>query len=146
MEDLENKRLSFGYEDTDKKIEIELYGLVFEITNLENVEELEKIDRSNINEVEAQIEKVLGNGAVEKINEKRIKDGYKKLDLNIELSILGCIFEAYAKSITGSFTGRILNTINSVNKDMSNFGNREERRSYNRGQYNRGKRRKYRRY
>ena len=28
-----NKRISFGYEDTDSKIEIDLYGIVFEINN-----------------------------------------------------------------------------------------------------------------
>lgn len=143
MDNLENKRLSFGYEDTDKKIEVELYGLVFEISNLENVEELESIDRSNVNEVEAQLEKILGYGAVEKINNKRLNDGYKKLDLSIELNILGCIFEAYAKSITGNFTGKLLNTIHDVNKNMSNFGNEEEKRNYNRNRYNR---RGYRRY
>lgn len=143
MDNLENKRLSFGYEDTDKKIEVELYGLVFEISNLENVEELESMDRNNVNEVEAQLEKILGYGAVEKINNKRLNDGYKKLDLSIELNILGCIFEAYAKSITGNFTGKLLNTIHDVNKNMSNFGNEEERRNYNRNRYNR---RGYRRY
>lgn len=143
MDNLENKRLSFGYKDTDKKIEVELYGLVFEISNLENVEELESIDRSNVNEVEAQLEKILGYGAVEKINNKRLNDGYKKLDLSIELNILGCIFEAYAKSITGNFTGKLLNTIHDVNKNMSNFGNEEEKRNYNRNRYNR---RGYRRY
>lgn len=137
MDNLENKRLSFGYEDTDKKIEVELYGLVFEISNLENVEELESMDRNNVNEVEAQLEKILGYGAVEKINNKRLNDGYKKLDLSIELNILGCIFEAYAKSITGNFTGKLLNTIHDVNKNMSNFGNEEERRNYNRNRYNR---------
>lgn len=143
MDNLENKRLSFGYEDTDKKIEVELYGLVFEISNLENVEELESIDRSNVNEVEAQLEKILGYGAVEKINNKRLNDGYKKLDLSIELNILGCVFEAYAKSITGNFTGKLLNTIHDVNKNMNNLGNEEERRNYNRNRYNR---RGYRRY
>lgn len=143
MDNLENKRLSFGYEDTDKKIEVDLYGLIFEISNLENVEELENIDRNNVNEVEAQLEKILGYGAVEKINNKRLNDGYKKLDLSIELNILGCVFEAYAKSITGNFTGRLLNTIHDVNKNMSNFGNEEDRRNYNRNRYNR---RGYRRY
>lgn len=145
MENLEDGRLSFGYEDTDRKIEISLYGLVFEISNLENVEELENIDRNDVNVVEAQLEKILGSGAVERINDKRIRDGYKKLDLSIELSILGCIFEAYAKSVTGNFTGRVLNTIKDVNEDMKELGNREERRDYNRGRYSRG-RRGYRRY
>lgn len=148
---MENKRLKFGYEDTDKKIEIELYGLVFEINNLDNLEELENLDAENGNAVEAQLEKILGKGAIEKINNKRINDGYKKLDLNAELSILGCIFEAYAKSMTGNVLERATNAVNSINKDIdkANIGNREQRRNYNRNNSRnnyRGNRRNNRRY
>ena len=52
-----NNRMSFGYQDTDKKIEIELYGLVFEIKNLSNdkIEEFRNFD-GNLSEVEKQIE------------------------------------------------------------------------------------------
>lgn len=130
MED--KKVLSFGYEDTDKSIEIELYGLVFEIKNLDNIEELKKLDKNNSNVIEAQLEKILGEGSIEKINRKRISDGYKELDLNIELNILGCIFETYAKSMTGSVIGRVTKAVDNINKDMNNNMNREQRRSYNR--------------
>ena len=51
------KRLSFGYEDTDKKVEIELYGLVFEIKNMSSVEELENIDRNDKSVLNMQINK-----------------------------------------------------------------------------------------
>lgn len=148
---MENKRLKFGYEDTDKSIEIDLYGLVFEIKNLDNLEELEKLDRNDSNVIEAQLEKILGNGAIEKINNKRESDGYKKLDLNIELNILGCIFETYAKSMTGNVLGRVTNAVDDINRDIEkanttnefNRTNREYRKNYNRNQY-RG--RNYRRY
>lgn len=151
MED--KKRLSFGYEDTDKSIEIDLYGLVFEIKNLDNLEELENLDKNDSNVIETQLEKILGKGAIEKINNKRLNDGYNKLDLNIELNILGCIFEAYAKSMTGNVLGRVENTVNDINKNMEranntngfNGTNREYRRNYNRNQY-RGNRGNYRRY
>lgn len=148
MENLENKRLSFGYEDTDKKIEIELYGLVFEISNLDSVEELRNLDKDNINVIEAQIEKVLGEGAVDKINKKRLSDGYCELDLNIELNILGCIFETYAKSMTDNVLGKVTNAIDDMDYKVNNVTNinREQRRNYNRN--NRGYRgnRNYRRY
>lgn len=147
------ERLSFGYEDTDKSIEIDLYGLVFEIKNLDNLEELENLDKNDSNVIEAQLEKILGKGSIEKINNKRLSDGYQKLDLNIELNILGCIFEAYAKSMTGSVLGRVQNTVNDINKDMekvnhtNNFNNTNTyyRRNYNSNQY-RGNRRNYRRF
>lgn len=147
MED--KKRLSFGYEDTDKSIEIDLYGLVFEIKNLDNIKKLKDLDRNDNNVIEAQLERILGKGAVDKINRKRVSDGYKELDLNIELNILGCIFETYAKSMTGNVIGRVTNAVNDINKDINkdiNINmNREQRRNYNRNQY-RGNRRNYRRY
>ena len=127
-----NKRISFGYEDTDSKIEIDLYGIVFEINNLDSIDELKNIDQENENVIEAQLEKILGKGAIEKINRKRVSDGYKELDLNIELNILGCVFETYAKGTAGNVLGRITNAVEDINKDMSNTMNREQRRNYNR--------------
>lgn len=143
MED--KKRLSFGYEDTDKSIEIELYGLVFEIKNLDNMKELENLDTNNINVIEAQLEKILGEGSIDKINKKRVSDGYKKLDLNIELGILGCVFETYAKSMTGNVLGRVTKAVDDINKDINTNMNREQRRNYNRNN-NYRRNRNYRRY
>lgn len=130
---MENKkRLSFSYEDTDRSIEINLYGLVFEIKNLNNINELENLDRNDSNVIEAQLEKILGTGSIEKINRKRVSDGYKELNLNIELNILGCIFETYAKSMTGNVLGRVTKTVDDINKDINSNMNRERRRIYNR--------------
>ena len=147
MED--KKRLSFGYEDTDKSIEIELYGLVFEINNLDNIEDLKDLDRNNNNIVEAQLERILGKGAIDKINRKRVSDGYKELDLNIELNILGCILETYAKATSGNIVDRVTKTVDDINKDINSNMNRGQRRNYNRN-YNknqyRGNKRNYRRY
>lgn len=142
----DKKRLSFGYEDTDKSIEIELYGLDFEINNLDNIEELESLDRNNENIIEAQLEKILGAGSIEKINRKRVSDGYKKLDLNIELNILGCIFETYAKSMSGSVLGRVTKAVDDINKDINNNINREQRRNYNKNHNRNRRNRNYRRY
>ena len=127
-----NKRISFGYKDKDSNREIDLYGIVFEINNLDSIDELKNIDQENENVIEAQLEKILGKGAIEKINRKRVSDGYKELDLNIELNILGCIFEAYAKGTAGNVLGRVTNAVEDINKDMSNTMNREQRRNYNR--------------
>lgn len=146
---MNNKKvLSFGYEDTDKKLEIELYGLVFEIRNLNSIEELENLDRNNFDSIEIELEKILGKGSIEKINNKRRKDGYQDLDINIELNILGCIMETYAKSMTNNTLGRVLDSVNDMNKDIDNVinnnFNRNQRRNFNRNQY-RGNR-NYRRY
>lgn len=127
-----NKRVSFGYEDTDSKIEVDFYGIVFEINNLDSIDKLKSLDQNNEDVIEAQLEKILGKGAIEKINRKRVSDGYKELDLNIELNMLGCIFEAYAKGTAGNVLGRVTNAVEDINKDMSNTMNREQRRNYNR--------------
>lgn len=143
---MENRKLSFGYEDTDKKIEMNLYGLDFEIKNLDSVEEFKKLDRNDNNAIEAQLEKILGEGAIDKINKKRLSDGYSELDLSIELNILGCIFETYAKSMTDNVLGKVTNAIDEMDNKVNNVTNinREQRRNYNRN--NRGYRRNYRRY
>lgn len=140
---MENKVMKFGYDDTDKKIEIDLYGLVFEINNLDDLEEIENLDKNDNNQIEKQLKKILGNDAIDKINNKRVSDGYKKLDLNIELNILGCIFETYSKSTTGNILGRVKNTVNDINKDIERV-NMEQKRNYKK-QF-RGNRRNYRRY
>lgn len=140
-----NKRVSFGYEDTDSKIEVDFYGIVFEINNLNSIDEIKNLDEDNENVIEAQLEKILGKGAIEKINRKRVSDGYKELDLNIELNMLGCIFEAYAKGTAGNVLGKVTNAIKDIKKDINSDMNREQRRSYNRNQY-RVNRRGYRRY
>lgn len=139
---MENKRISFGYEDTDKKIEVDFYGLTFEINNLDGIGELKKLDQDNEDVIEAQLEKILGKGAIEKINRKRVSDGYKELDLNIELNMLGCIFEAYVKGTTNSVLGRVTKVTDDINKDMGNIMNREQRRSYNRTNYNKNRNRR----
>ena len=142
MED--NKLMKIGYEQTDNKIEIEIYGIKFEIKNLDNdkVEELKNIDK-NLSVIDEEIENILGEGAVEKINNQRTKDGYDKMDINVALNILSFCFMAYAKSMTNNVIGNMSKTINEVNNDMEKFENiinRSQRRNNyrrNRGNYRR---------
>lgn len=151
MNNLDNdkKVMRFGYEDTDKKIEIDLYGLKFEINNIGNIEELKNMNKSDLNTIESQLEKVLGDGAIEKINNKRLADGYSKLNIDIELNIFGCIFEAYSNTMVDNMTNKITGTVNNISdkmNEMSNFGNREQRRNYNRNNRGYNRNRSYRRY
>ena len=130
---MDNRIMKFGYEDTDKKIEIDLYGLVFEIKNLSNdkIEEFRNFD-GNLSEVEKQIEEILGNGTIEKINNKKIADGYDKMNLEVEVNILGCIFEAYAKAMTNNTIDRVSKSINDINSKVEGLNNnRYQRRNNN---------------
>ena len=141
----ENKRLKFGYEDTDKRIEIDLYGLVFEI----NKEAIVNKDINNLREndetkIEKEIEDILGKDSIEKINNKRNTDGYSKMTLDVEIAVLTCIYKAYITATTGNMINEIQDTNERMEYRARNI-NREQRRIYNRNQY-RGNRRNYRRY
>lgn len=143
------KKFSFGYEDTDKKIEIELYGLIFEI----NKEKILEKDINNINsndetKIEKEIEDIIGKGSIEKINRKRISDGYNKMTLDVEVAVLTCIYKTYIETTTGGLIGGIEESSNNMiqrAENMNNYNryNREERRNFNRYRNNR---RNYRRY
>lgn len=145
---MKSKRISFGYEDTDQKIEVELFGLVFEI-NKKNI--IDK-DLNDINEEEDSIEKeireVIGQDSIEKINDKRLKDGYEKMTLDVEMAVLTCIYKAYITATSGNMIDEIINKNKELEdraRNLDNKTNREQRRNYNRNQY-RGNRRNYRRY
>ena len=140
---MENKRLSFGYEDTDKKIEVDLYGLIFEI-NKENIvdKDISNIDEKN---VENEIKELIGEDSIEKINNKRIKDGHDKMTLDVEVAVLTCIYKAYITATSGNMIDEIINTNKEIeDRVKDNAINREQRRNYNRN--HRRNYRHYRRY
>ena len=145
MED--NKLMKIGYEQTDNKIEIEIYGIKFEIKNLDNdkVEKLKNIDK-NLSVIDEEIENILGEGAVEKINNQRIKDGYEKMDINVALNILSFCFMTYAKSMANNVVENMSKTINEVNNDMEKFENRINRSQRRNNNYRGNYRRNYRKY
>lgn len=134
---MNNNIMKFGYEDTDKKIEIDLYGIEFEI-KLDNkkIKELENIkDEISLKEMEMHIDEILGENAVKKINEKRKKDGYKEIDENIALQIFMCIFQAYSNSYIGNITNymensnnKIENQYNRLNRNVNKYRKRNYRR------------------
>ena len=135
---MNNNIMKFGYEDTDKKIKVELYGIVFEI-KLDNkkIEELENVkDEISLKEMEMHIDEILGENAVKKKKEKRKKDGYKEIDENVALQIFMCVFQAYSES----YIGNITNYMENSNTKLENQYNRMNRN------VNKYKRRNYRRY
>lgn len=143
---MENKRLSFGYEDTDKKIEVDLYGLIFEI-NKENIvdKDISNIDERNEKNVENEIKELIGEDSIEKINNKRIKDGHEKMTLDVEVAVLTCIYKAYITATSGNMIDEIINTNKEIeDRVKDNAINREQRRNHNRN--HRRNYRHYRRY
>lgn len=134
---MNNNIMKFGYEDTDKKIEIDLYGIEFEI-KLDNkkIKELENVkDEISLKEMEMYIDEILGENAVKKINEKRKKDGYKEIDENVALQIFMCIFQAYSNSYIGNITNymensntKLENQYNRLNRNVNKYRKRNYRR------------------
>lgn len=145
---MKSKRVSFGYEDTDQKIEVDIYGLVFEI-NKKNIIDKDFNDISEEEDsIEREIKEVIGEDSIEKINNKRLKDGYEKMTLDVEIAVLTCIYKAYITATSGSMIDEVMNTNKELENKARNLNgntNREQRRNYNRNQY-RGNRRNYRRY
>lgn len=123
----------FDYEQSDKKIKVEIYGLEFEINNLdkEKIEDFKNIDE-NTDVIEQEIENILGKGSVQKINEKRVKDGYKEMDLQIELGLLGFVFEIYADTLAEKTFGKIEKTMDRFEQRINKYQNRSHRRYNNR--------------
>lgn len=143
---MENKILKFGYEDTDKKIEVNLYGLIFEI-NKKNIvdKDISNIDDKNEKNVENEIKELIGEDSIEKINDKRIKDGHKKMTLDVEVAVLTCIYKAYITATSGNMIDEIINTNKKIeDRVKGDTVNRKQRRNYNRN--NRRNYRHYRRY
>ena len=131
---MNNNVMKFGYEDTDKKIEVELYGIVFEI----NKEKIVDKDIKNLNEddeeiIAREIEDVIGEGSIEKINNKRKSDGYKEMTLDVELAVLTCIYKAYINATAGGMIDGIQEQQNEImNRNNYNYRpNRQSRRRKN---------------
>ena len=119
--------MKLGYENTDKKIEIEIYGIKFEIKNVDKIKEYENVEDNDLNGLEKMIENLLGQGSIEKLNEQRKKDGYKKIDSSVALNLLVGISQTYIQE----YTDNIMQPLEK-NADRINKFNRRARK-YNRG-------------
>lgn len=126
--------MRIGYENTDKKLEIEIYGLKFEIKNVNKIKEYENVEDNDLNGLEKMIESLIGEGSINKLNEQREKDGREKIDSTVALNILLCISQQYISEYTDNIMQPFEKSINRIN----NF-NRETRRYSNRGKRKYGK-------
>lgn len=139
---MNNNIKRFSYEDTDKKIEIELYGIVFEINKEAMLnKDLKDLKNKENNEdlIETELEEVLGKNSIERINNQREKDGYKKMTIDIELSILGFVYQTFIQASANNVLQPIEDGQNELQNKIQNFN---ENRQYRRKNY----RKNYRRY
>lgn len=118
-----------NYEDTDRKIELEIYGLIFEVKKeIEDIDakELKEQNKINISEI---IDKIFGHGATDKINKKRIQDGYEVMDTQVALTIISYAVNAYVNASVSPINEVINNYNYKVNK-MNRFRSQNQRRNY----------------
>ena len=71
--------LKYSYYYCDKDVNIDIGELKFEIKNVDKIREYEDIKEDDLNGLEKMIENLIGEGSINKINEKREKDGYGKI-------------------------------------------------------------------
>lgn len=127
--------MKIGYEQTDKKIEIEIYDLKFEIKNVEKLQEFEDVKDNDLDTIKKMIETMLGEGAVEKINKKRKEDGYEEINSSIALNILLGIYKVYSSEYIDGVLGsmeKMENRVNNINRNTRRNYNRGNRRRYDR--------------
>jgi hypothetical protein len=140
---MENKVMKFGYEDTDKKIEVELYGLVFEINKKKILDKNTDILNSKDEDVvRNEIKEIIGEDSIEKINNKRKADGYDEMTIDVEIAVLTCLYKAYMETSANTLIDGINETANKYTNNDENYNgykkpyNRYERR-YNKRYYRR---------
>lgn len=107
---------SLNYRDTERKIEVEIYGLKFEIK-----EDIEEIDLKDINSedekvIEKTINRIIGDGAFEKINKRRLEDGYGKINLQVGMTIITFLINSYVDVLTAP----VNNMANKMNRYKKN--------------------------
>lgn len=126
------KKYSLDYNDIDKKYEVEILGLVFNL----NIGEIEKARENKDNlSIDGQIERIIGEKSIEKINNKMKADGHNELTANGKTVILGFLIETYMKVLSDNMTNRVTSAIGNIQQDIDNNINRAGRRGFN-NQYN----------
>ncbi|MFR2570394.1 MAG: hypothetical protein ACLS90_01545 [Clostridia bacterium] len=144
MEENKKNIMKIGYEQTDENVEIDIYGIRFEIDKKKILEKDVKNVSSN---PEKELEEILGKGSVEKINNKRVADGYEKMTIDVAVNVLSFVYASYIEATTNPLIDNIDNVVEKqVERAKNMYGeNREIRRNYNRNN-NYRRNRKYRRY
>ena len=126
------KKYSLDYNDIDKDYEVEILGLVFNL----NIGEIEKARENKDNlSIDGQIERIIGEKSIEKINNKMKADGHNELTANGKTVILGFLIETYMKVLSNNMTNRVTSAIGNIQQDIDNNINRAGRRGFN-NQYN----------
>lgn len=125
-----------GYQDTDKEVEVKIFGLQFKIKgilNEENIKEIEE-NKNNVELIDKQIKMLIGEDAIDKINKKRKEDGREEMDLIVKANVLGMLMGVYAEQIGTQAIDNISGTYNKLDSKINSFSRRNISR-YNKRYY-----------
>ena len=130
---VENKKIRIGFEDTDKKTKVEIYGKEFEIdeNRLSELKTDEVAEEKDINVMYKILDEILGDGTADTLNIIRKENGYGEMGVNHVLPILLKLLEVYTKKIFEPLE-EVENKYNDIYKRINRF----ERRSYNKNYRN----------
>lgn len=135
---MDNKTYKIGYEQTDKELIVEIYGLNFKVRKMsaELKRELEELTNNKTEDFDMLykvIDKMLEDGASEKINNKRKQDGYDNMSFENIITIVSLIASVQAKEIAKAQ----IKGVNDTREIFNNYQNRDYRRNNYRGYNNR---------
>jgi len=128
------------YQDTDKEVEVKIFGLQFKIKgilNEENIKEIEE-NKNNVELIDKQIKMLIGEDAIDKINKKRKEDGREEMDLIVKANVLGMLMGVYAEQIGTQAIDNISGTYNKLDSKINSFSRRNISR-YNKRYYRRNR-------
>lgn len=123
-------KYKFGYEDSDKSVEVEIYDLVFKINDLSR-QDIEKVreKKDDDDSLDEFFEMMLGKDAIKKINDKRKKDGYPEMDIKIKAGVIAFVFDTYMTAVSDN-VDKIFDKLNNKVNYLNNYNvNREQRRN-----------------
>lgn len=119
-----------GYNFTDRKIKVSVYGLEFEVNkSIEEYDVNTIMKGKNEKQLDVIIDDLLGNGALTKINKKRVQDGYKEANLEVKITIIAGVVQFYIQELTKPFE-RISKTYYEANRKINNSKNYKRYRIY----------------
>ncbi|MFA5408937.1 MAG: hypothetical protein WC343_09240 [Bacilli bacterium] len=98
-----------NYEDVDKGLELEIFGLTFNVDfNEEYIKELKNVDvksdntddeKSGFDKLAELLDKILGKDAFKKISDKYKTDKEKEMGLGVIIGVYNFIFKNYTEVI-----------------------------------------------
>lgn len=119
-----------GYETTDREVLVDIYGLEFKVNkNVEDYDVNTIMKGKSEEQLDVIIDDLLGNGALSKINEKRVHDGYKEADLEVKITIIAGVVQFYIKELTKPFE-KISKTYREATRRINNGKNYKRYRRY----------------